>query len=131
MRSSEPTASLGVSNRSLKNLIKKIGIHPLFLYSIIAIICTYPLAFTFNRLFGPASDNQLFIWNFWWFKHAIFELHTNPFYTNYLFWPEGISLFFRISPPPKWISGTIIVTSIWNVRRVQFLNPIDLYTGRI
>lgn len=84
---------------SISELTKKLIYHPLCLYSIIAVICTYPLAFKFNQLFGPASDNQLFIWNFWWFKHAIFDLHTNPFYTNYLFWPDGISLFFRISPP--------------------------------
>jgi hypothetical protein len=77
-------------------------------YIAISAICTYPLIFKLNSLYGPPSDNQLFIWNFWWFKQAIFHLHTNPFFTKYLFYPDGINLFFRISPPLNGILAILL-----------------------
>ncbi len=41
---------------------------------------------------GSGSDDQIFIWNYWWIKHAIVDLKTNPFYTDYLFYPHRTGL---------------------------------------
>ncbi len=41
------------------------------------------------------GDAWQYVWNFWWFKTALLDLHTNPFFTNYLHWPNGISLIFQ------------------------------------
>jgi len=31
----------------------------------------------------------------WWMKKALLDLHTNPLYTDYLFYPKGVSLAFH------------------------------------
>ena len=35
-----------------------------------------------------------FAWNFWWVKHAILNLETNPLSSDYMFHPLGINLAF-------------------------------------
>lgn len=41
---------------------------------------------------GGLQDTRLFLWNAWWYHHALAELHTNPFRTDLLFHPYGTSL---------------------------------------
>lgn len=41
------------------------------------------------------GDAWQYLWNFWWFKTALFDLHTSPFFTHLLHWPVGISLLFQ------------------------------------
>src|SRR3989344_3905197 len=45
-------------------------------------------------IFGH-GDAWQYLWNFWWFKTALVDMHTNPFYTHMLHWPHGISLIFQ------------------------------------
>lgn len=33
------------------------------------------------------SEFDIFAWNLWWVKHAVFDLHVSPLYTNYLIYP--------------------------------------------
>src|SRR5215467_2632259 len=62
-----------------------------------AVVLTHPL------LVHPATtvldDGTLdcfqFVWNFWWLRTALLELHVNPFFTRWLFHPEGVSLLFH------------------------------------
>lgn len=65
-------------------------------YLVIALGMTYPLIFQFgDHVPGSetwAFDEYTFLWNFWWFKHAVFDLGVNPFYTNFTFYPIGVSL---------------------------------------
>jgi len=30
-----------------------------------------------------------FVWNLWWFRTSVVDLHTNPFFTRYLFHPDA------------------------------------------
>jgi hypothetical protein len=65
------------------------------LYLLATLYVTFPLVLHLSDyLAGPGQEAHVFIWNFWWFKKAIMELHQNPFYTDYVFYPEGESLFF-------------------------------------
>ncbi len=32
------------------------------------------------------------LWNYWWMRHALFDLHTDPFHTDFLYYPAGVSL---------------------------------------
>src|SRR5262245_24113841 len=68
----------------------------LVLYFLIALIVTYPLAFQFTtHVPGTTTwslDEYGYVWNHWWFKYSLFDLHTNPFQTDYLFYPLGTSL---------------------------------------
>ncbi len=36
-----------------------------------------------------------FVWNFWWLRTALLELHVNPFFTRWLYHPDGVSLLFH------------------------------------
>lgn len=33
------------------------------------------------------SEFDIFFWNLWWVRHAIFDLHVNPLYTNFVVYP--------------------------------------------
>jgi hypothetical protein len=33
------------------------------------------------------SEFDIFLWNLWWVRHAIFDLHVSPLYTNYVVYP--------------------------------------------
>ena len=65
-------------------------------YLVVALILTYPLVTQFSdHVPGTTTwsmDEYGYVWNNWWFKHAVFDLNTNPFQTNYLFYPIGTSL---------------------------------------
>ncbi|RLI95313.1 MAG: hypothetical protein DRO90_00555 [Candidatus Altiarchaeales archaeon] len=69
-------------------------------YSMLTIIMTYPLVFSLNDGV-PASSGDVwqFIWDFWWFKKALIDLRANPFYTDYLYYPNGTSLLFNLNMP--------------------------------
>src|SRR5947209_16839200 len=41
---------------------------------------------------GGLEDTRLFLWNAWWFRYAIHELHVSPYFTPLLFHPFGTSL---------------------------------------
>ena len=38
-------------------------------------------------LTGGPGDNMVFYWNIWWFREALFHLHTGPFHTPLLHHP--------------------------------------------
>jgi len=66
------------------------------LYTILALLLTYPLVTHFTtHVPGTdiwAFDEYTFLWNIWWFNHSLLDLHTNPLFTDYIFYPLGISL---------------------------------------
>ena len=33
------------------------------------------------------SEFDIFLWNLWWVRHAIFDLHVSPLYTNFVVYP--------------------------------------------
>lgn len=76
-------------------------------YILLALITTFPLIRNMGALFGPPEDNQLFVWNIWWFKYAVFHLGISPFHTDYLFWPDGTSLLFHTFSPLNGMLGGI------------------------
>jgi interleukin-like EMT inducer protein len=65
-------------------------------YTLLTFALTYPLvAHIRDHVPGTATwslDEYGYVWNNWWFKFAVFDRGTNPFYTNYLFYPLGTSL---------------------------------------
>ena len=68
----------------------------LVLYLLLALVLTYPLVMQFgDHVPGTTTwgmDEYGYVWNNWWFKHALFDLGANPFQTNYIFYPLGTSL---------------------------------------
>ena len=68
----------------------------LIAYLVLALVLMYPLVTQFaDHVPGTVTwsmDEYGYVWNNWWFKHAVFNLETNPFQTNYLLYPIGTSL---------------------------------------
>jgi hypothetical protein len=66
------------------------------LYALLSLILTYPLITHFGtHVLGTniwAFDEYTFIWNMWWFKHSLLNLHSSPLFSDYIFYPLGISL---------------------------------------
>lgn len=61
----------------------------------LAIIMTWPLlANLTNHIMGAGGDAPIFLWNAWWVKKAIFE-GQNLFITDYIFYPQTVSLVFH------------------------------------
>lgn len=75
---------------------KHIHLSILALYTLLALILTWPLAAHLNsRVPGEATwafDESTFIWNMWWFKHSLLTLQQPPFESEYLFFPLGVRL---------------------------------------
>jgi len=65
------------------------------LYLILTIFFTYPLSTHLTtHVPGTYVDEYAFVWNLWWFKHALFDLRTDPFTTTFTFYPIGAGLAF-------------------------------------
>ena len=63
------------------------------LYLVLTLVLTYPLVTHLTtHVPGTNVDEYAFVWNLWWFKHALFDLHTSPLYTQFIFYPLGVSL---------------------------------------
>ncbi|MFH1789350.1 MAG: hypothetical protein ABH834_08215 [Candidatus Altiarchaeota archaeon] len=64
-------------------------------YLLLSIVFTYPLILHMGSYVSGVNDVWLSMWNIWWTKKALFELHTNPYQTDYLYYPVGTSLAFH------------------------------------
>ncbi len=67
----------------------------LSLYLLLTLIMTYPIAFSPGEHYSIHNDYLQGLWNFWWFRESLVELGRNPYFTDYLFYPTGISLAFH------------------------------------
>jgi len=56
-------------------------------YTVIALIYSWPLALHVTTHMPGSGDAPWFIWQFWWFKYALFDLHQLPYTTNLLYYP--------------------------------------------
>ena len=62
------------------------------LYGLTAVLMTYPLLFRLTSgLAIQLLDGWIFYWNSWWLQKAV-ATGQNPFFTNLLFYPRGVSL---------------------------------------
>lgn len=77
-------------------VVRRIGI--VLLYTLVALIALNALMANFTTAMpgvvklAPTdaiqpSEFDIFYWNLWWVKHAVFELHVSPLYTNYVIYP--------------------------------------------
>ncbi len=65
-------------------------------YLVLALILWWPLpAHLATHVPGSetwAFDEYTFVWNLWWFRHALLDLGVNPLHSDYIFYPLGIDL---------------------------------------
>ncbi len=96
--------------------LHQVSLTVIFLYFLFTLIFTFPL-FLHLSTSTPMSDGQgdqfQSMWMFWWFKAALFNLKTSPFFTSFLFYPHGSSLIYHmpiflsfLSLPFQYLIGT-------------------------
>jgi hypothetical protein len=65
------------------------------LYLALMVILTWPLLAHFTtQVPGDGSDDPALVWNLWWVKHAVVDLHSSPLLCDFMFYPIGIDLTF-------------------------------------
>ncbi len=66
------------------------------LFLFLTLLLTYPLPFHMSTHVPGSNlwafDEYTFVWNIWWFKRSLLELHISPFSTDYIFFPVGTKL---------------------------------------
>lgn len=64
-------------------------------YGLLTVVLTYPVAFRLTTQVPGGGDAWQNVWNLWWVKQALLVLHTNPWHTDLLYYPEGVNLYFH------------------------------------
>lgn len=66
------------------------------LFSALAVALSWPLVLRLTThvpgSYIWAFDEYTFLWNIWYFKHALLDLHASPLHTDLLFYPVGLDL---------------------------------------
>jgi len=82
----------GISTESGDDLSVRQHALILLFFTAVTLLFTWPLAQNLNGT--PGGDAYVFAHSFWWFKKALSSF-ANPFYTNYIFYPDGVNLAFQ------------------------------------
>jgi hypothetical protein len=86
-------------------------------YTALSLLATWPLALHFSShavgspWWGPrriSFDTPLSLWNLWWFRHALVDLHQSPFQCQYIFYPYGANLWFHTLAPLHGLLGLVL-----------------------
>ena len=65
----------------------------LVFFTLMSLVMTYPLVTQFTSAVpGPPWDNFVWLYDLWWFRHAIFDLHEWPSFNPDIFQPFGYDL---------------------------------------
>ena len=108
--------------RGKKQTIKKYAFVTL-LYLIIALVMFYPITLHMGSV-APGSGGNTYqnLWDIWWVKYAVLDLHTSIYYTNMLFWPLGVNLVYQtMSPLAALISAPLQALGVVFAYNVIFL----------
>ena len=78
-------------------------------YGLWFLVLTWPLGARFGAtmLAEPGSDAGLFAWNVWHFDQAV-AAGTNPFFTTWMFYPQGIGLLLHTYTPILGLLGLAV-----------------------
>lgn len=102
--------------RSRLTTLTRRHILPLTFYTLLALLMTWPLAQQFTRATpGDSVDSWQNMWNMWWLKQALLQ-GRNPFFTDVIYYPEGVSLLlhtlnpfnFLVSLPVHALFGLVV-----------------------
>jgi len=94
------------------------GLRYLAFFALAAIILTWPIAFSLNRPTSIRPDYFSNLWNFWWVKTSLLLENASPYWTDYLYFPVGISLARHTLSPLNSFAGAALST---------FMNPHAAY----
>ncbi len=72
----------------------KLNLLILIFYLLLTLLMTYPLIFNISSSLPAGREAYVFVWNLWHTKQTLFQ-GTSPLYSNYIFYPKGVSLAFH------------------------------------
>lgn len=66
------------------------------------------------------------VWNIWWLDKSLVELHTSPWYTQFLHWPAGVTLVPQTMSP---VNGFMLVpiNAIFGLSLVEQINLLVIF----
>jgi hypothetical protein len=95
--------------RHKARMLTVMGVFPAVIYLGIFFVVTYPLMLQFStHFFTDKKDGLVMIWNIWWTRTAVTELHQSPWHTSYLYHPYGVSLLAHTLCPFNGFLATIL-----------------------
>jgi hypothetical protein len=98
-------------------------------YLALAVLVTWPTVLHFDsRITGnliPDRDQNL--WNLWWAKTALLDLHTNPFHTDLLYYPFGVDLYLHDLALPNALLS-LLPHLLWGVLAAYNTVVVASYT---
>jgi hypothetical protein len=102
----------------------------LLFYGVLFVVFTWPLAarFTTSFLAVPHSDTYVFVWNAWYFCEAVLSGH-NPYYTDWLFYPQGSALVMHSYTPIMGLLNVGLGNAMLAVNTVLLLSYALSGTG--
>ncbi|HEX2912407.1 MAG TPA: hypothetical protein VH186_16480 [Chloroflexia bacterium] len=79
----------------------KVYLLPLVFYLLVAIAFTWPLVLNLGDrvMLSRGGDVWQHLWNNWWVRFSLLDLHTHPYTTPMLYYPDGANLFFHALDP--------------------------------
>ncbi len=84
---------IGQPDRSAPSSRIKTYLLVLGFYLLLAVIMTYPLILHITtHVPGDGRDDPPLVWNLWWVRYAVLNLHTNPLNCGFMFYPIGVNL---------------------------------------
>ena len=79
-------------------------------FLLLACLFTFPAIIRLGSHVAGIGDAFYFVWELWWFTHAVFELHTSPLSTHLLFHPAP-SMALIWSTPVNLLPGMLLVAA--------------------
>ena len=64
-------------------------------YTVLTVVMTWPITANLATQVPGGGDAWQHIWNLWWAKKSLLELHTSPYHTDLLYYPGGVNLYFH------------------------------------
>ena len=99
-------------------------------YGLWFLVFTWPLGprLTSAMLVEPGSDAGLFAWNVWHFDQAVVA-SSNPFFTDWMFFPQGTSLLLHTYTPVLGLLGLVVGNPLLAVNLGLLLSAAASGTG--
>jgi hypothetical protein len=110
----------GHPKKSVKSNLIAYGLVAL-IYLIIALVIFYPITTHMGSysVGGAGGDTYQNLWDIWWIKYALLNLHQSIYSTKLLFWPVGANLVYQTMSPlaslitiPFQAAGTVFAYNV-------------------
>jgi hypothetical protein len=108
-------------------LTSEAGVVPALLA--LAVAMTTPIAFHRDALMmqsGLGPDAYIFLWNFWWTKRALVDLHVDPYLTPLLYTPLGANLALHTHPLPYALLSIPVQLAVPGISGIILANNLSI-----